>query len=79
MLHVISYQSMVIHAEFLHEYKLSLTTHGMSRNASKAVTILPLYTPNSVHLRAKRLVRDLTQGKAQPPRELCNNIAIKKA
>ena len=43
----------------------------MSRNASQAATIYPFYAPNNVHLRAKQLVRNLTQGKAQSLRELC--------
>jgi hypothetical protein len=70
---------MVIHAEFLREYELLITTHGMWRNASQAVTIHPFYTPNNVHPRAKQLVRNLTQGKAQPLRELCKTIVIKEA
>ena len=69
---------MVTHAEFLLEYELLITTRGMLRNASQAVTILPSYTPNNVPLRAKQLVRNITQGKSQLLRELCKTIAIKK-
>jgi len=69
---------MFIHAELLLEYELSITTRGMSRNASQAVTILPFYTPNNFTLTAKQLVRNITEGKSPPLRELCKTIAIKE-